>query len=92
MDGCETVCQDLLEVLLIWLVRCTTISLQLEESPRSDNRECVEIKRYLDTNYREDISLETCWQSLPTSINTIWPIPSRRIRHFPHYLPEPPPH
>ena len=24
LDGCETVCQDLLEVLLIWLVRCTT--------------------------------------------------------------------
>ena len=25
LDGCETVCQDLLEVLLIWLVRCTRI-------------------------------------------------------------------
>ena len=33
--------------------RCTTLSLQVEESPRSDNRECVEIKRYLDNNYRE---------------------------------------
>ena len=30
LDGCETVCQDLLEVLLIWLVRCTTLSLQVE--------------------------------------------------------------
>ena len=59
LDGCETVCQDLLEVLLIWLVRCTTLSLQVEETPRSDSRECVEIKRYLDTNYREDISLDT---------------------------------
>ena len=58
LDGCETVCQDLLEVLLIWLVRCTTLSLQVEETPRSDSRECVEIKRYLDTNYREDISLD----------------------------------
>ena len=54
----ETVCQDLLEVLLIWLVRCTTLSLQVEETPRSDSRECVEIKRYLDSNYREDISLD----------------------------------
>ena len=59
LDGCETVCQDLLEVLLIWLVRCTTLSLQVEETPRSDSRECVEIKRYLDSNYREDISLDT---------------------------------
>lgn len=58
LDGCETVCQDLLEVLLIWLVRCTTLSLQVEETPRSDSRECVEIKRYLDSNYREDISLD----------------------------------
>ena len=58
LDGCETVCQDLLEVLLIWLVRCTTLSLQLEEAPRAENRECAEIKRYLDTNYREDISLD----------------------------------
>ena len=59
LDGCETVCQDLLEVLLIWLVRCTTLSLQVEETPHSDSRECVEIKRYLDSNYREDISLDT---------------------------------
>ncbi len=58
LDGCETVCQDLLEVLLIWLVRCTTLSLQVEETAPSDNRECVEIKRYLDSNYREDISLD----------------------------------
>ena len=58
LDGCETVCQDLLEVLLIWLVRCTTLSLQVEETPRSDSRECVEIKRYLDSNFREDISLD----------------------------------
>ena len=58
LDGCETVCQDLLEVLLIWLVRCTTLSLQLEEAPRTENRECAEIKRFLDTNYREDVSLD----------------------------------
>ena len=59
LDGYETVCQDLLEVLLIWLVRTSTLSLQLQKSPaRSDNRECAEIKRYIDTNYREDISLD----------------------------------
>lgn len=59
LDGYETVCQDFLEVLLIWLVRSTTLSLQLEQSPvRPDNRECAEIKRYIDTNYREDLSLD----------------------------------
>ena len=46
-------------MLLIWLVRSTTLSLQLEQSPaRPDNRECAEIKRYIDTNYREDLSLD----------------------------------
>ena len=58
LDGCETVCQDLLEVLLIWVVRCTTLSLQLEEAPRTENRECAEVKRYLDANFREDVSLD----------------------------------
>ena len=59
LDGYETVCQDLLEVLLIWLVRTSTLSLQLQKSPaRSDNRECAEIKRYIDTNYRESITLD----------------------------------
>ena len=59
LDGYETVCQDLLEVLLIWLVRSSTLSLQLRDSPaRADNRECAEIKRYIDTNYRENISLD----------------------------------
>ena len=45
-------------MLLIWVVRCTTLSLQLEEAPRTENRECAEVKRYLDANFREDVSLD----------------------------------
>ena len=59
LDGYETVCQDLLEVLLIWLVRSSTLSLQLQKNTaRADNRECAEIKRYIDINYRENLSLD----------------------------------
>ena len=59
LDGYETVCQDLLEVLLIWLVRSSTLSLQLQKTTvRAENRECAEIKRYIDTNYRESITLD----------------------------------
>ena len=59
LDGYETVCQDLLEVLLIWLVRFSTLSLQLQKTTvRAENRECAEIKRYIDTNYRESITLD----------------------------------
>ena len=59
LDGYETVCQDLLEVLLIWLVRSSTLSVQLQRTTaRAENRECAEIKRYIDTNYRESITLD----------------------------------
>ena len=59
LDGYETVCQDLLEVLLIWLVRSSTLSLQLQKTTvRAENRECAEIKRYIDTNDRESITLD----------------------------------
>ena len=59
LDGYETVCQDLLEVLLIWLVRSSTLSLQIQKTDtRSENRECAEIKRYIDVNYRENITLD----------------------------------
>lgn len=59
LDGYETVCQDLLEVLLIWLVRSSTLSLQLQRTTvRAENRECAEIKRYIDINYRESITLD----------------------------------
>lgn len=59
LDGYETVCQDLLEVLLLWLVRSSTLSLQLQKTTvRAENRECAEIKRYIDTNYRESITLD----------------------------------
>ena len=59
LDGYETVCQDLLEVLLIWLVRSSTLSVQLQRTTvRAENRECAEIKRFIDTNYRESITLD----------------------------------
>ena len=59
LDGYETVCQDLLEVLLIWLVRSSTLSLQLQKTTvRAENRECAEIKRYIDANYKESITLD----------------------------------
>ena len=92
LDGCETVCQDLLEVLLIWLVRCTTLSLQVEETPRSDSRECVEIKRYLDTNYREDISLDRLAEIAHINKYYLAHTFQKEYGVSPYHLPEPPPH
>ena len=85
LDGYETVCQDLLEVLLIWLVRTSTLSLQLQKSPaRSDNRECAEIKRYIDTNYREDISLDKL--AALAHLNNITYLSRRRIEESKYLL------
>lgn len=60
LDGCETVCQDLLEVLLIWLVRTKALSLQVQTpaAAAATNRECAVVKRYIDENYRENLSLD----------------------------------
>ncbi len=78
LDGCETVCQDLLEVLLIWLVRCTTLSLQVEETaPLRQPGVCGDQAvsgQQLPRRYLRWISL----LKSPTSTNTIWPIPSKK--------------
>lgn len=56
-DGFETVCQDLLEVLLIRLVRANNFSLR-PSTPKRSNKECAAVKRYLNENYTENITLD----------------------------------
>lgn len=66
LDGYETVCQDFLEVLLIWLVRSTTLSLQLEQSPaRPDNRS-VRRSNAISTPIIGRTCLWTSWRPWPT--------------------------
>ena len=54
----ETVCQNLLEVLLISMLRSGSLSV-VPDNSRLLNRECTQIKNYLDANYSEDITLDT---------------------------------
>ena len=91
LDGCETVCQDLLEVLLIWLVRCTTISLQLEDCPDREpgvRRDQAVSGHQLPRGYLAGPAGRAC---PPEQILSGPHLPAG-VRHFPHYLPEPPPH
>ena len=85
LDGCETVCQDLLEVLLIWLVRCTTLSLQVEESPALTTGNAWRSSGIWTTTTGRTSPLIPL-PRLPTSTNIIWPTPSRRRTAF---LPSP---
>ncbi len=54
----EAVCQNLLEVLLICILRSGSLSV-VPDNSRLLNRECTQIKNYLDANYSEDITLDT---------------------------------
>ena len=54
----ETVCQNLLEVLIIKMMRHTNYSLSVA-SFRKINKECGTVKRYIDANYKQNVSLDT---------------------------------
>lgn len=56
-DGCEMVCQDLTEVLLVRIVRMVSVSLRLT-APPAESKECATAKRYIDENYSESITLD----------------------------------
>lgn len=53
----EIVCQDLLEVLLIHLIRLTDSAFEIISSQKSSSQ-CARIKRYIDSNYKDEISLD----------------------------------
>lgn len=53
----EVVCQNLLEVLLINIVRRTDYALSIEPS-KMMNKECAFIKRYIDENFKKNITLD----------------------------------
>lgn len=59
MDGCETICQDLLEILLLWLVRANMLSLRACDIPsHAGSKECAAIKRYMDENFKKNLTLD----------------------------------
>ncbi|MBP3474948.1 MAG: AraC family transcriptional regulator [Lachnospiraceae bacterium] len=57
-ENYETVCQSLLEVLLICMLRNDNLSI-IQNSSTVLNRECMQIKNYLDSNYSENITLDS---------------------------------
>ena len=54
----EVVCQNLLEVLIIKLIRRTNFAFEVASSVQI-TKECIKIKRYIDANYVQDITLDT---------------------------------
>ena len=54
----ETVCQNLLEVLITKLIRRTNFAFEVAPSVQI-NRECLKIKRYIEANYIQNITLDS---------------------------------
>lgn len=53
----ETICQHLLNVLIIKLIRQTDFSFEITPTLQI-NRECMRLKRYIEANYTRDITLD----------------------------------
>lgn len=56
--GYDVVCQDLMEILIVLLGRQTNFSTMLTPVSKKTNRLCGATKRYIDTHYQENITLD----------------------------------
>ena len=54
----QSLCQNLLEVLLINLMRRANINLKSSPINKA-NKDCVLIEKYIDAHFKEDITLDT---------------------------------
>lgn len=56
--GYGIVCQDLLEVLLVRLMRRTDFSLTPAPPRRRSSKECAAVRRYIEGHFKENITLD----------------------------------
>lgn len=60
--GYETVCQDLMEILVIILLRQTNFSTSLAPVKKNSTRLCKIVHRYINSHYKENITLDSLVQ------------------------------
>lgn len=58
LPGCEAFCQDLMEILVILLMRQSDYSLTLAPIRKKSSRLCTSVRRYIDVHYKENITLD----------------------------------
>ena len=56
--GYEDVCQAYMEILIIRLMRTTTLAVPTEPQTISTNRQCAAVRRYIDLHFKEALTLE----------------------------------
>ena len=64
------VCQDILEVLLVKIVREAAVSMRIVQPP-SKSKECAAAKRYIDENFSENITLDKLAEITHVNIPTL---------------------
>jgi len=56
--GYEDICQAYMEILIIRLMRSTSLAVPAEPQLASGNRQCAAVKRYIDLHFKEALTLE----------------------------------
>ena len=56
--GYEDVCQAYMEILIIRLMRTTSLAVPAEPQSISANRQCAAVRRYIDLHFKEALTLE----------------------------------
>ena len=56
--GYHTACQDLLEILLLHLMRRSEFSVTFVPSSRKSSKEAALVRRFIDNHFKEDLSLD----------------------------------
>ena len=56
--GYEDVCQAFMEILIIRLMRSTSLAVPAEPQSFSGNRQCAMVRRYIDLHFKEPLTLE----------------------------------
>ena len=56
--GFQVICQGLLEVILTLLIRRANFTFSLADGDKKSSRECSMVRRYIDTHFKENLSLD----------------------------------
>ena len=56
--GYQDICQAYMEILIIRLMRSTALAVQEEAPAVSGNRQCAEVRRYIDLHFKEALTLD----------------------------------
>lgn len=57
--GYETICQDFMEIFMITLFRQTNFSTSFTPVQKKTTRLCTQVRRHMDSHYKENITLDT---------------------------------